>query len=121
LGGMMGYLLDIRNIQTLSVEGYKGRQRLNLVKVLNNPDIATFNVPSTLFIDDISDTGRTMNLVQSLYPNAHRFSLVVKPEGKTFVHFACMIVDQGTWVEFPWEIKEGARQQAFSQEPASPQ
>lgn len=117
---MLGYLLDVRNIYTLALHGYDVKNLVAL-RTLNAPDPRLVNNTNTIFVDDIADTGRTMCFVSSKYPNAGRYTLVVKPQGRPFVQYSSMLVDQDLWVEFPWEIKEGARQIPYAQESASPQ
>lgn len=84
-----------------------------LLRVTSYPDIGMFNRKSTMFIDDIADTGRTMSYVAQVYPHAWRYVLVAKPNGVPFIHACSMTVDQNCWIEFPWEIKKGARLSPF--------
>ena len=57
LGGMLGYMLDIREIAVLSVLEYEGQQQQQLLRVHAFPPVERFNDRDTLFVDDITDTG----------------------------------------------------------------
>jgi xanthine phosphoribosyltransferase len=121
LGGMIAKLLDIRDVGVLSCAGYEGKNISPVLHVYTCPDVAQFNRKSTMFIDDIADTGRTMNYVAQVYPNAWRYTLVAKPEGMPSIHACSMTVEQNCWVEFPWEIKKGARLSSYAEASASSQ
>lgn len=112
----LAYLMNVRRMAILCVMGYGDdkRQRPTL-DVISAPDPQKFNNPLTLFVDDISDTGRTMALVQQNYPHAKKFALIVKPEGEKYVDGCCIQVAQDTWVNFPWELKRGAYQDPYGE------
>lgn len=107
MGGLIANLWDVRKVGVLCVEGYAGESRNAFAKVLQAPPVEEFNVRSTLFVDDIVDTGRTMELVARAYPAAWRYALVGKPSGLDAAHTVSMTVEQEMWVEFPWEVKRG--------------
>jgi len=109
IGCILSHLLDIRSIGIVTVQSYTDkRTQLQDVKLSSTADPRKFNSPNTLIVDDICDTGRTMNILSVVYPLAKRYCLIVKPLGEGAIHAASQKVNQDLWVEFPWEIKKGA-------------
>ncbi|MEM9199937.1 MAG: xanthine phosphoribosyltransferase, partial [Pseudomonadota bacterium] len=63
--------LDIRIVDTISVKSYDHQSQLD-AKVLKAPDAATVgDGTGVLIVDDLVDTGKTLELVRRLYPGAH--------------------------------------------------
>lgn len=119
LGGLLGYALDIRHIGVFCAVSYDERSQKE-IQVLDAPNPYQWDRETTLIVDDIADTGRTMDVCKGIYSSAYRFALVAKPKGLDYINSFAMIVDQDTWVNFPWEIKKGTRT-VTHEEPASPQ
>jgi len=57
-----------------------------------------------LVIDDLVDTGKTLDLVRKLYPNAHYATVYAKPAGRDRVETFITEVSQDTWIFFPWDM-----------------
>jgi len=57
---------------------------------------------ATIIIDDIIDSGRTVEAVRERYPNAVIAALVDKTAGRYGV-ISGRETPAGEWVEFPWE------------------
>ena len=62
------------------------------------PKIAT----RILVVDDIVDSGATLNAMKRLYPNTHFLSIYVK-ENATTPEYYYEILPQNIWVKFCWE------------------
>tara|TARA_R110000737_G_scaffold36157_4_gene55486 strand:+ start:3187 stop:3615 length:429 start_codon:yes stop_codon:yes gene_type:complete len=61
---------------------------------------------NVVFIDDINDSGATLTEVQEAYGTADniRYVSLVSRKGSVFnTDFTAAIIEDGTWVEFPWE------------------
>jgi xanthine phosphoribosyltransferase len=57
-----------------------------------------------LIVDDLVDSGKTLELVRSLYPQAHFAAVYAKPQGKPQVDSYVTEVSQDTWIFFPWDM-----------------
>lgn len=96
--------LDIRTVDTISVKSYDKQNRSDAV-VLKRPDAAMMGDGSgVLVIDDLVDSGKTLELVRELYPNAHYATVYAKPSGRPQVETFITEVSQDTWIFFPWDM-----------------
>lgn len=108
---MLAHRWGVRHVATVSIQTYAGTvaakspslspvDQHTLAELRKAQEVAHYPI---LIIDDICDTGRTMQLVHSHLPRAMTAVLVVKPAGRTSVGYSADSVDQNTWVVFPWE------------------
>jgi xanthine phosphoribosyltransferase len=101
--------LDIRTVDTISVKSYhsgggKADQRRE-AEVLKSPDVTMMGDGSgVLIIDDLVDSGKTLELVRSIYPKAHFACVYAKPEGEKQADTYITSVSQDTWIFFPWDM-----------------
>lgn len=96
--------LDIRTVDTISVKSYNHQSQTE-AKVLKAPDAALMqDGAGILVIDDLVDSGRTLELVRALYPRAHFATVYAKPSGKPQVDTYITEVSQDTWIFFPWDM-----------------
>ncbi|MBY5970957.1 Xanthine phosphoribosyltransferase [Pseudooceanicola marinus] len=101
--------LDIRTVDTISVKSYhsgggKADQRRE-AEVLKSPDPEMMgDGTGILIIDDLVDTGKTLELVRTLYPKAHVATVYAKPQGRPQVETFITEVSQDTWIFFPWDM-----------------
>ncbi len=101
--------LDIRTVDTISVVSYhsgggKADERRE-AKVLKSPDAEIMgDGTGILIVDDLVDSGKTLELVRQLYPNAHFATVYAKPEGEPQVDTFITGVSQDTWIFFPWDM-----------------
>ena len=96
--------LDIRTVDTISVKSYDHQDRSE-AKVLKAPDPALMgDGTGILVVDDLVDSGKTLELVRSLYPNAHFATVYAKPKGRPQVQTFITEVSQDTWIFFPWDM-----------------
>ncbi|MFN7633549.1 MAG: phosphoribosyltransferase family protein, partial [Acetobacteraceae bacterium] len=58
-----------------------------------------------LIIDDLVDSGRTLELVRQMYPRAHFATVYAKPKGRAQVDTFITEVSQDTWIFFPWDVE----------------
>lgn len=103
--------LDVRIIETVSVASYDdkgggavgGQQRkAELLKAVM-PSVA--DGKGWLVVDDLVDTGRTLELIRQIIPQAHYATVYAKPAGKPLVDSFIIEVSQDTWIYFPWDIE----------------
>ncbi len=97
--------LDIRVVDTVSVKSYD-RQTQAEPRLIKAPssEIMGDGGAGVLIVDDLVDTGKTLELVRALYPNAHYATVYAKPKGKPMVETYITEVSQDTWIFFPWDM-----------------
>lgn len=100
--------LDIRTIDTISVKSYKGvgaEAGQSDLQVLKQPDPDLMgDGEGILIVDDLVDSGRTLELIRDMYPKAHFATVYAKPKGKPMVQSYVTEVSQDTWIFFPWDM-----------------
>ena len=100
--------LDIRVIDTISVKSYKGvgsDAGQGELKVMKSPDPELVgDGEGILVVDDLVDSGRTLELVRQMYPKAHFATVYAKPKGRPMVQTYVTEVSQDTWIFFPWDM-----------------
>ena len=57
-----------------------------------------------LIIDDLVDSGKTLEVVRAMYPKAHFATVYAKPKGRPQVDTFITEVSQDTWIFFPWDM-----------------
>lgn len=96
--------LDIRLVDTISVKSYDWQEQSE-AKLLKAPDAALVgDGEGILVVDDLVDTGKTLELVRKLYPKAHFATVYAKPHGRAMVDTYITEVSQDTWIFFPWDM-----------------
>ncbi len=96
--------LDVRAVDTISVKSYDHQTQSEAV-ILKSPDMKLMGQgDGVLVIDDLVDTGRTLELVRKLLPQAHVATVYAKPKGRELVHTFVTEVSQDTWIFFPWDM-----------------
>lgn len=101
--------LDIRVVDTISVKSYhsgggKADQRREAM-VIKSPDAGLMgDGTGILIVDDLVDSGKTLELIRNLYPRAHCATVYAKPHGKPQVDTYVTEVSQDTWIFFPWDM-----------------
>ncbi len=96
--------LDIRVVDTISVQSYMHQDQTE-AQVTKSPQADLMgDGTGILIVDDLVDTGRTLELVRSLYPKAHFATVYAKPSGRPMVNTYITEVSQDTWIFFPWDM-----------------
>jgi xanthine phosphoribosyltransferase len=96
--------LDVRVIDTISVRSYSHQNRSE-ARVIKAPQSELMGDGSgILVVDDLVDSGKTLELVRKLYPKAHFATVYAKPHGKPQVDSYITEVSQDTWIFFPWDM-----------------
>jgi xanthine phosphoribosyltransferase len=101
--------LDVRTVDTISVKSYHSSggaadERRN-AEVLKFPDADMMgDGTGILIIDDLVDSGKTLEVVRDLYPQAHFATVYAKPLGEPMVDTFITGVSQDTWIFFPWDM-----------------
>jgi len=96
--------LDIRMVDTISVKSYN-HQEQSQPHVIKKPDMNVVgDGTGILVIDDLVDTGRTLEVVRATMPKAHIATVYAKPKGRPMVQTYITEVSQDTWIFFPWDM-----------------
>jgi xanthine phosphoribosyltransferase len=101
--------LDIRVVDSISVKSYhsgggKADQRRE-AQVIKAPQPELMgDGAGILIVDDLVDSGKTLELVRRLYPKAHFATVYAKPSGRPMVDSYITEVSQDTWIFFPWDM-----------------
>ncbi|HHC29478.1 MAG TPA: xanthine phosphoribosyltransferase [Rhodobacterales bacterium] len=96
--------LDIRLVDTVSVKSYNHQEQSEPV-VIKAPDMEKMgDGTGVLVVDDLVDTGKTLEVVRALLPKAHFATVYSKPKGRPMVDTFITEVSQDTWIFFPWDM-----------------
>lgn len=96
--------LNVRVVDTISVKSYDHQAQAE-ASVLKAPDEAVVgDGEGILVIDDLVDSGKTLEVVRALYPKAHFATVYAKPKGRPLVDTFITEVSQDTWIFFPWDM-----------------
>lgn len=92
-------------LETIDVKSYETYTKQGELKILRQPS----NLGSGkgwVFVDEIADTGKTLEALKKLYPEALFVSLSAKPRGLAVSDLNALSFAQEDWIVFPWEILE---------------
>ncbi len=96
--------LDIRTVDTISVKSYD-HQSQSEPRIIKTPDMEVVgDGTGVLIVDDLVDTGKTLEVVRRVMPQAHVATVYAKPQGKPMVDSFVTEVSQDTWIFFPWDM-----------------
>jgi len=96
--------LDIRTVDTISIKSYD-HQAQSEATVLKTPDLQMMgDGTGVLIIDDLVDSGKTLEVVRAMFPKAHFATVYAKPKGRPMVDTFITEVSQDTWIFFPWDM-----------------
>jgi xanthine phosphoribosyltransferase len=96
--------LDIRVVDTISVKSYDNQAQRDPVVTKAPQEALMGDGTGILIVDDLVDTGKTLELVRRLYPKAHFATVYAKPQGRPMVDTYITEVSQDTWIFFPWDM-----------------
>jgi xanthine phosphoribosyltransferase len=98
--------LDMRVIETICVASYGQEEVQGDLKILKSvlPETARGGGEGLLVVDDLVDTGATVQIVRAILPKAHVATVYAKPLGRPFVDTFITEVSQDTWIYFPWDL-----------------
>jgi len=106
LAGALSYALEIKDVYLMNVLFYSGvDERLATPVVLDPvPDAADLAGRSILIVDDVADTGGTLQVVRDLYAGHLADSRIAVLYEKPRSAVKCDYVwrDTDLWIDFPW-------------------
>ncbi len=99
--GILAYELNIRNCEAVNISSYDNESKRQDTAI----EIGTglqYADEHTLIVDDLADSGRTLQILHKLYPAAKLACVYAKPEGQKYCNiYAKQLPDK--WVVFPWD------------------
>lgn len=107
--GALAYALDCKNLFTISVEFYTGVDARLDVPVMLPPflDARDLDAAKVLVVDDVADTGRTLELVHEFcaghVAEVRTAVLYEKPRSIIKGDFTWRHTDR--WINFPWSTE----------------
>lgn len=105
--GIIARELDIRLIETFCIASYDHARPDAAAgeAVLLKGFTAAAGGAGWLVIDELVDTGRTMQLLRRHAPDALYAAVYAKPLGRPQVDLYVTEVSQDTWIQFPWDTE----------------
>ena len=96
--------LDIRVVDTISIKSYDHQSQKDPVVTKAPQSVLMGDGTGILIVEDLVDTGKTLEVVRKLYPRAHFATVYAKPSGRPMVDTYITEVSQDTWIFFPWDM-----------------
>ena len=99
--------LGIRLIETVCIASYHDYQTqggLQVLKTIADTVRSLDHGRKVLVVDDLVDTGKTVQMVREMLPDAHYATVYAKPLGRPLVDTFITEVSQDTWIYFPWDL-----------------
>lgn len=98
--------LNIRMIETVCVASYHDYANQGEMTVLKEiaAELSSGGGEDVLIVDDLTDTGKTAEIVRAMLPKAHFATVYAKPKGRPMVDTFVTEVSQDTWIYFPWDM-----------------
>ncbi|HLO77727.1 MAG TPA: xanthine phosphoribosyltransferase [Magnetospirillum sp.] len=91
--------LDIHLVETVCVSTYDDRD-------IRDPQVLKSlagDGSGWLVVDDLVDTGATVQVLRTMLPKAHFATVYAKPKGQPLVDTFATVFAQSTWINFPWD------------------
>lgn len=105
---MFAYQLNIKDIYFTQLSSYDTNNRQSTLYEKIPLTVSYILDKRVLFVDDIADTGHTLNYINQFYSRYTKesvFYTCIYKEKSTFKpDYYGEIVDNDTWVDFPWEL-----------------
>ena len=99
--------LDVRLIETVCVASYHDYRNQGELAVLKDIAPAVMSLgeegQGVLVVDDLTDSGKTAQVVRGMLPKAHFATVYAKPAGRPVIDTFVTEVSQDTWIYFPWD------------------
>ena len=100
--------LDVRLIETVCIASYHDYKNQGDLAVLKDIAPAVKGLgeggAGVLVVDDLTDTGKTAQIVRAMLPKAHFATVYAKPAGRPVIDTFVTEVSQDTWIYFPWDM-----------------
>ena len=109
LAASLAYSLGVKNLSVLNVEYYTGvNERLDFPVILPSPfDRVDLTGARLLIVDDVADTGVTLQLVHETVGDAvsDLRTAVLYEKPRSVVHCDYIWREVDAWIDFPWSSR----------------
>jgi len=107
---IISYVLDVP-LLSYGISSYKGTTKTDEFKInqfIHFNDLKSKDIdPHVLVVDDICDTGDTMQYIHKKIAlagiKAKYTTLFTKKKHRKFLDHYGVVISNNTWIEFPWE------------------
>lgn len=102
--GIIAYELNIRNNEAINFSSYddhyerRSDEEIEISGHVGNVD------EKTLIVDDLSDSGRTFQILREVYPSARFVTVYAKEKGAPMVDIHAVDLPDD-WIVFPWDVE----------------
>lgn len=103
---IIAHQLGIKEVIAVRVHGYNDTEDLG-DRILGFQDINTLKMidsKRTLIIDDLADSGKTLDLIRNYAKNSTIATLYAKPSGTESTDYFGRLFGSEDWIVFPWEL-----------------
>ncbi len=97
--------LDLRFVDSLCIASYNHTEQTNIDII--KP--VTGDGSGMLVVDDLVDTGKTLEAARAMLPQATFAVVYAKPAAAALTDYASRDFDQDTWIHFPWDLGQSYR------------
>ncbi|MEI6439052.1 MAG: phosphoribosyltransferase family protein [Alphaproteobacteria bacterium] len=97
---LISHHLGVRRVETIQAASYGQGHEQNAVRLGPTPTFT--NSDRVLIVDDLIDTGLTLDAIVALYPTARTAVLLNKHPSKT-ANYVGRHANPSAWIVFPWE------------------
>lgn len=102
--GIIAYELDIRNNEAINFSSYDNHyDRRSDDEIEISGHVGPVD-EKTLIVDDLSDTGRTFQILREVYPQAKFVTVYAKKQGAPVVDINAVDLPDD-WIVFPWDVE----------------
>ncbi len=101
--GIIAYELNIRNMAVINIATYIGAEHLKLDEV-DMPEYVGAVDEKTLIVDDLSDSGQTLQVLRRQFPKGRYVTVYAKPKGLDEVDLFARAMPE-KWIVFPWDVE----------------
>lgn len=107
LAHILAVELGIKHVYTICISSYSGRKQEAIHIYGSTPSILLSDY--TLIVDDLIDSGDSLNMVREVYPNRYMEAAVLLSKSKDKkARYVGKFIDPKLWVVFPWEKKNAS-------------
>lgn len=100
---IVAHLLREKDIKFIRLSSYDDQKEQS--ELIDTTTDIIPDEPNTYIIDDICDSGQTVNYLRSKYPHAQIYTLVNKNQ-QIQPDFAPITEPRNLWINFPWEFED---------------
>lgn len=106
-GILLAHRLCIKHVVSLGISSYQKQEQGPVCSFYHNAglpqELLVTEGQGWLIIDDLVDSGLSMQYAKSLLPKAKTASLFAKPISLILPDFYAELISSDVWIVFPWE------------------